>query len=364
LYELLPPSGFANAMEHSVCNPTTGSQMTDSVFISQGLATRKHASTWYLFLALLVFVTLFPFLLVPVVAHAVPEGSPAIYFYNLIIFLSTNFHVASTGWFFTDREMHSHFRSHPLRYVIVPGVLVLANGAAFQLLGPTVSDYIALAFIAWLLWHYQKQNIGLLSFVAAGTDGTSLSRWERHTLTLTAFAGIAGIFSVAQVAPATLSAEFARLHQIGSIVYLLVPIALAIALIKGPALRTNSLRFFFLLMGASFYLPVFIFSDPVSAITGCATAHGLQYLVFMGAVSGSKQTSFRSILTMLAIATGGALILDHASAAANWQFASAMKGLFIGVVMAHFVLDAGIWRLREAFQRGYIRKKFYFVFDR
>jgi hypothetical protein len=117
-------------------------------------------------------------------------------------------------------------------------------------------------------------------------------------------------------------------------------------------------------MGASFYLPVFIFSDPVSAITGSATAHGLQYLVFMGTVSGSKQTSLKSILTMLVIAIAGALLLDQASAAANWQFAPAMKGLFVGVVMAHFVLDADIWRLRETFQRGYIRKKFYFVFDR
>jgi len=51
-------------------------------------------------------------------------------------------------------------------------------------------------------------------------------------------------------------------------------------------------------------------------------------------------------------------------AAANRQFAPAMKGLFVGAVMAHFVLDAGIWRLREAFQRGYMRKNFYFVFDR
>src|SRR5258708_25248855 len=203
--------------------------MTDSVFASQALAQRKHASAWYSFLTLLTVVTLFPFLLVPVVAHFVPEGSPALYLYGLIIFISTNFHVASTGWFFTDREMLSHFRSHPLRYGIVPGALILANAAAFQLLDPEVSNYISLTFVAWLLWHYQKQNVGLLSFIAAGTDGTSLSHWERHTLALTALAGIAGIFSVARIAPANLSIEFGRLHQIGAIVYLLVPIAVTVA---------------------------------------------------------------------------------------------------------------------------------------
>ena len=42
----------------------------------------------------------------------------------------------------------------------------------------------------------------------------------------------------------------------------------------------------------------------------------------------------------------------------------ALKDLFIGGVMAHFLVDAGIWRPREPFQRGYRRRKFYFVFER
>ena len=37
-------------------------------------------------------------------------------------------------------------------------------------------------------------------------------------------------------------------------------------------------------------------------------------------------------------------------------------GLVVGVVMSHFIVDAGIWRLREPFQRGYMRRKFDFVF--
>jgi len=32
--------------------------------------------------------------------------------------------------------------------------------------------------------------------------------------------------------------------------------------------------------------------------------------------------------------------------------------------MAHFVLDAGLWRLRQPFQRRYMRERFHFVFDR
>jgi hypothetical protein len=309
-------------------------------------------------------VTLLPLVLVPVVARAVPEGSPAMYAYGIVIFLSTNFHVASTGWFFTDREMRSHFWSRPGRYLIVPLGIILSTTAAFHFLGPDVRACIVLIFVTWLLWHYQKQNIGLLSFVAAGTDGVALSVWERRTLMLTGLAGMTGVFSVAQIVPAHLSSEFARLHQIGLLIYLLVPVAFAIAVMKSPQLRTNRVRLLFFLAGAAFYLPVFVFSDPVSAVTGCATAHGLQYLVFMGSVSGSRQATFRPVAIMLAIATGGAFLLDGVDNLAGTELGSALKGLFFGVVMSHFVLDAGIWRLRERFQRGYMRRKFFFVFDR
>jgi hypothetical protein len=337
--------------------------MTDAVFTTKGLAQRKRAATWQTFLALLGAVTVLPFLFVPVVAHAVPSGNPALYVYGFIIFISANFHVASTGWFLTDREMRTHLAAHPVRYAIAPAVVIAACVAGFGLIGSPVSDGIVLVFVGWLLWHYQKQNLGLLSFVAAGTDGVPLSVWERRAFALTAVAGIAGVFSAVQAAPAYLVKEAAFLHEVGAVVYLVVPLVAAIAIARNPSLRTNRLRLCFFLIGTAFYLPVFVFSDPISAITGSAIAHGLQYLVFMGTVSGSKRRSLRPVLVMLAIATGGGLALNYAAETPG-PFGPALKGLFVGSVMAHFLVDAGIWRLREAFQRSYMRRKFDFVFER
>lgn len=333
--------------------------MTDAVFTPSAVAGRKHAGTWQLFLSLVAAVTVLPFVFVPMVAHAVPEGSPTLYVYGIILFLSTNFHVASTGWFFTDRQMRGHLGSHPVRYAVAPLAVIAACAAGFQWLGPLVADGIAMVFVGWLLWHYQKQNLGLLSFVAAGSDGAPLSVWERRTLTLTAVAGIAGVFNATQVAPAYVAREAGLLHEFGALLYLLVPLSAAIAIAGSASLRTNRLRLFFFVLGAAFYVPVYVFSDPVSAITGSATAHGLQYLVFMGTVSGSGQRSLKPVLVMLAIAGGGALALDYAADAGGL-----LKGLFVGGVMAHFIIDAGIWRLREPFQRGYMRRKFFFVFAR
>jgi hypothetical protein len=38
-------------------------------------------------------------------------------------------------------------------------------------------------------------------------------------------------------------------------------------------------------------------------------------------------------------------------------------GCYLGLVMAHFVVDAGIWRMREPFQRAYLGRSFGFLFD-
>jgi hypothetical protein len=91
-----------------------------------------------------------------------------------------------------------------------------------------------------------------------------------------------------------------------------------------------------------------------------------QYLVFMGVVGIDWREVSKSLLRLLAIGTIGGLLLDSVMAAPVWldSYGRAFYGVFIGLVMTHFVYDAGIWRLREPFQRGYMRKKFAFVFDR
>lgn len=342
--------------------------MTDTVIgaVPTG-TTRKHPTAWWLFLISVSLASLLPFAIVPLSAHVIPEGSSALYVYSAIGFIGANFHVAMTGWFYTDPEMRALFRSHRVRYSIIPCFLVLGSAAAFYFLGRTSGPYLVAMFACWQLWHYQKQNVGLLSFIAAGTDGVPLSKWERHTLGLSALVGILGFFSIAEVGPKSLSAEFLLLHQIGAALCWLLPVVFCVAVANTPALRTNRLRLVFFLFGALFFTPTFVFSDSLSAIAGYGLAHGLQYIIFMGFVSVGTRRALLSMVKLLAIATCGGLVLERWSGAPNWpefSYGYAVYGAFVGVVMAHFVLDAGIWRLREPFQRGYMRKKFYFVFDR
>src|SRR5262245_13972098 len=145
---------------------------------------RKHAGIWRLFLMLVSLATLFPFAALPYAQHVIPGTETAQSLVVAVIFVGANFHVAATGWFYTDAAMHPLFRARPLRYLVVPALLVAGSAAVFQFAPPVLRPWLLAAFFCWQLWHYQKQNVGLLSFVAAGTDGVPLTSWERRTLML------------------------------------------------------------------------------------------------------------------------------------------------------------------------------------
>ena len=342
--------------------------MTDSVVDpAYALRTRRNATAWQAFVVLIAAVTILPIVFVPFAQHVMTDDDSALRALVVLSFIGNNFHVAASSWFFTDREMRAHFRSHPRRYFVVPLLLIVGCALLFQLADKPLRSWTLAAFFSWQLWHYQKQNVGVLSFIAAGTGSGPLSVWERRTLAAAAVAGILGFFSLAKIGLGDWAAQFAVVHKLGAVVYLAVPVLFTTAIIKTPALGACRLRLAFLALGASFFLPTYLFDDQISATMGYALAHGLQYVVFMGIVSARQRAPIASLVTLLGLSVLGALLLNAAVRApdiADLPYGLAIYGVFAGVVMSHFILDAGIWRLREPFQRSYMRERFSFVFNR
>ncbi|HEY2870614.1 MAG TPA: hypothetical protein VGJ56_01780 [Reyranella sp.] len=342
--------------------------MTDSVVDpAYALRTRRNATAWQAFVVLIAAVTILPMVFVPFSQHVMANADSALGALIVLNFLGNNFHVAASSWFFTDKEMRAHFRQHPRRYIIVPLLLIVGCALLFQFADKPLRSWTLAAFFSWQLWHFQKQNVGVLSFIAAGTGSGPLSVWERRTLAAAAVAGVLGFFSLAKIGLSDWASQLAVVHQLGAVAYLAVPVLFATAVIKTPALAACRLRLAFLALGASFFLPTYLFDDPMSATMGYALAHGLQYVVFMGIVSVRRKAPIASLVTLLGLSVLGALLLNAAVTApdiADLPYGRAIYGVFVGVVMTHFVLDAGIWRLREPFQRSYIRERFSFVFNR
>jgi len=113
------------------------------------------------------------------------------------------------------------------------------------------------------------------------------------------------------------------------------------------------------LISLGFFLPVFAFRSPYAAVGGMTIAHGLQYLLLLGLVAaGRRRAAGRALrLAVLAnIALAGGAVLSaashlHGAAAAAGRLAF---GAYLGAVMAHFVIDASLWRLRDPFPRAFL----------
>ena len=118
-------------------------------------------------------------------------------------------------------------------------------------------------------------------------------------------------------------------------------------------------------MALLFFAPVFLFHSPYAAVGGMTIAHGLQYLVLVGLISvGGNRGKHRALgLTLLfnLVLLGGILLSEASHLHDAPALGRAIFGAYLGVAMAHFVIDAGIWRLRDPFPRAFLASRVPFL---
>jgi hypothetical protein len=114
------------------------------------------------------------------------------------------------------------------------------------------------------------------------------------------------------------------------------------------------------LMALLFSLPIFVFRSPYAAVGGMTIAHGFQYLLLVGLVAAGNRPGTSRWLRLAGFANlvlvGGALL---SGASHLHGFPPAIRlvfGAYLGVVTAHFVIDAGFWRMRDPFPREFMAR--------
>ncbi|ROO90837.1 hypothetical protein EDD29_8576 [Actinocorallia herbida] len=272
-----------------------------------------------------------------------------------LLFLGSSMHVAATGWFYTLPEIRSHARARLGRYATVPLALVAGTAAVAAALPESAFRWALYAFFAWQFFHFQKQNLGMAALAASALRAGSLSRAERAAVVGTGVAGTGALLA----RPDLLGLHDARLAWV-------FPIACA-AFLAGIGLGLHGLyrrgsrppAFVAMYLGSLlFFTPVFLLDAPYAAVAGLILAHGLQYLLIVGMVAVTPRPGGGplGVATMFAIALAGGFLLNLAShlhgSPHAWE--RALYGAFLGVTMAHFVIDAGLWRLREEFPRRFL----------
>jgi hypothetical protein len=269
-----------------------------------------------------------------------------------LLFVGSSVHVASTAWFFTLPEVRAHARGHPARYLLAPLLLVLV-GAAVAAATPThVLTWLLVAFFGWQFWHFQKQNLGMAALAAISSGGQRLSEAERRALKVAGAAGVLGLLAHPRLLELDAQAvdwafAVAAVGFAAAVTYGVRRLALRRATAGFGAVYLSSLLFF---------APVFVFSNPYAAVAGLVMAHGGQYLVLVGLIAGADRpdrTRVVGLALLVNVALLGGLALNAASHLhTGGPAARAVYGCYLGLTMAHFVIDAGLWRLRDEFPRS------------
>jgi hypothetical protein len=295
------------------------------------------------------------------VAMAPPASASAGRGLAWLLFLGSSVHVAGTAWLYTLADVRRHARAHRARYVWVPLALVVAGAAAALLVSAAAFGWLLLPYFAWQFLHFQKQNLGMAALAASSHGVPGLRRMERGALSGAGLAGIVALMARPGLLQLNVRPGAGALFAPAAVAFVLaVSVGVRSLAARQPEDRPRAFCAVYL-VSLCFSLPVFVFASPYAAVAGMTIAHGLQYLLLVGLVAAGRSRG-TSRVARLAVFCNVALLGGVALSAASHlhgggALARCVFGGYLGVVMAHFVVDAGIWRLRDAFPRAFMRSR-------
>lgn len=300
---------------------------------------------------------------------------------TLLLFLGTA-HVPATLFFYIDKDFSEIIRKHKARYIYFPILLTITTGLLFAFASTVVQAFILLMYWSWQAFHYGRQNTGIYSFVSIAQRGAAPAKYEKLVIDLGTWCGIVGTFKIlgSGVAPSYLHKLFDTMYWIGALVFALVLVA-GIVVYAQNFKRTTLLLTIFYFTLVCFFLPVFLSTNVNIAFFSYAIAHGVQYILFMTVVSlnfdpqaSAKRFQIGNAVKLLMLTFIVGFVFYRAGDLKTMELIAAnatlirvvdfIIGAVLGATMAHFVVDAGAWRLSQSLQRMYIGKRFAFVFDR
>jgi hypothetical protein len=326
------------------------------------VAHRARAARWWLIatLGLTAGAAVTAIALAPSGSAPAPEGLA------FLLFVGSSVHVASTGWFYTVPQVRQYMRGHRVRYVWAPIALITGACAVAAVTPVRLLYWLLLPYFGWQFFHFHKQNLGIAALAAAARRIRPLSRPERRVLRAAGVASIAALVT----RPGRLQLPLPQEIRGG---WLTVPAAaFAACVLAGLILLARRARSerpasfaAAYLTALLFGLPVFAFTSPYAAVASLTIAHGLQYLLLMGLLAAGGPDRARrplrlAVLCNIALIGGSLLSLasDGLRFGAGTRF---VYGIFLGAVMAHFVVDAGLWRMRAEFPRAFLTARLPFL---
>jgi hypothetical protein len=287
-------------------------------------------------------------------------------------------HVAATLMLYVDKRFLSLVRESKARYIYVPLALILASGFVFTFGGRVIQVGSYAILWGWQTYHYGRQNIGVYSF-AGIAQGWLRDGLERRPLQLTTLCAVCATFKVLgrDLPPTALRPVFDTLYEAGYVAFMgMLIFSIGVFVKNRRNFSLGKAVFFFTCV--LFFLPMFVSQDIDIAFFSYAIAHGCQYFAFVGVLSfnlgitdGRRGVSARMmavaalLLSLGIVGYWGADLKGIEWIGSNPIPATVidfLAGIGLGTTLAHFVIDAGAWRLSQPSARNYMTHRFGFLF--
>ena len=262
-------------------------------------------------------------------------------------------HVGATAFFYFDREFFKLIGENKQRFFLWPAMLAIGCLAVFYTNAAAWTLLVA-AFFSWQLYHFQRQNYGLIAFAARSAGLGKLPDELTWMLNFGVAGAVCNLLRRIELKGAFYSAIA---YDLSVVLFLASTVLLLKVLLTSPRLRADLPILIFTALGWMFYLPTLVSTNDLVGYWSYAIAHGAQYIIFMIVVSGNRKHGTRALSLFLLLFAAMLLAFDHLNRS------GAGMAAYTGLVMGHFLIDAKIWRLREPIQGSLIKQRFAFIFS-
>jgi len=262
-------------------------------------------------------------------------------------------HVGATAFFYFDREFFRLIGENKQRFFLWPALAAIGCVAVFST-NAAAWTLLVIGFFAWQLYHFQRQNYGLIAFAARSAGLSRLPGELNWMLNFGVAGAICNLLRRIELKGAFASAAA---YDLSVVLFLASTVLLLKVLLTTPRLRADLPTMIFTVLGWTFFLPTLVSTNELVGYWSYTIAHGAQYLIFMIVVSGNRKNGIRVLSLFLFLFAAMLLAFGYLTRS------GAGTAAYTGLVMGHFLIDAKIWRLREPIQRKVIQQRFAFIFS-
>ena len=317
-------------------------------------------------------------------------------------------HVFATTYLYFDRELPAGISQSVLKLAIIPLGIVVVNVFAVTALPLQALVWFMVFYAHYAMFHFGRQNVGVLSFSFLSTGQGPLTVTEKRIVNAVTVCGMCGALQV--FAPGLMldpsrypfdlriiQPAIPILFNVGAGLYAGVIVFAFVYFVRNRR-RFGGVRTALYWMCVFWYSGIFAVPDyPLLHLALFTTAHGLQYLVFLGfhAYSSSQfrwqslrhtptRETGRSFCRDLARCGLPALTLLGSITAAWWIWSNQSRlfssagslidqlivhdgvlklgvGFTLGLTMAHYWVDQHIFRFKSPERRKWLMQRYPFL---